>query len=131
MNRLNIDDAKAFSVLLCRKLASDLDAEDESSINFVGHLLAELPLESFYFGFKTEIGIERVVRYSLDDHGIFCPIMSRVNKILENNTIYNSKPETREDIEKNIETIREHEQRKNSDITQPSEELANSPASTE
>ena len=73
MNRLNIDDATAFSILLCKKLAADLDAGDESSINFVGHLLAELPLESFYFGFKTEIGIERVVRYSLDDHSIFTP----------------------------------------------------------
>ena len=130
MNRLNVDDATALSVLLCKKLASDLDAEDESSINFVGHLLAELPLESFYFGFKTEIGIERVVRYSLDDHSIFYPIMSRVNKILET-APYKPSPETREDIEKNIEIIRKHEQRKNTDVTQSSDELAITPASAE
>jgi hypothetical protein len=56
--------------------------------------------------------------------------MSRVNKILE--TIpYVSRPETQEDIDKNIEVIREHEQRKNTDVTQSSDELAITPASTE
>ena len=52
--------------------------------------------------------------------------MFRVNKILET-APYKPSPETREDIDKNIEVIREHEQRKNTDVTQSGTELSTTP----
>lgn len=66
MNRLSAEDSMVFACYLAKKLAADLDAGDRSSINLIGELLSELPLEAFLIATRTYLGLERIVQHNLD-----------------------------------------------------------------
>lgn len=80
MNRLNKEASVMFARLLCLKLSLDLDAGDTSSIQVVGSLLLDLPIEDALEACKTQIGIERVIRYNLDCDPIFGEFCRRCDK---------------------------------------------------
>ena len=84
MNRLNSTDSSALANLLCLKLASDLDAKDTSSVNTIGYLLAELPLDAVLIALRLHIGIERIVAHSLDENKSFNNIIKNLGKNAEN-----------------------------------------------
>lgn len=66
MNRLSTDDTMTFAMLLCKKLAADLDADDRSSIEVVAGLLADLPADVWLVATKKNLHVYRIAMHDLD-----------------------------------------------------------------
>lgn len=87
MNRLNNEASLMLAKLLALKLALDLDAGDRSSIDIVGTLLSDLSIEAQTFAIRTQICIERCVKYELDNNEIWSKIFKSLNDVLPDNRI--------------------------------------------
>jgi hypothetical protein len=83
MNRLNSEESLSLANLLCKKLALDLDAEDTSKIELTASLLKEFEIEIIIFSIRSYLGIDRIVRYNLDDIPIMEDIFKEINRSLE------------------------------------------------
>lgn len=81
MNRLSESDSLIFADILCKKLASDLDANDMSSISIISNLLLELPLDVLLLALRGSLTIGRCVKYNLDEHADFSKLLLYVNKV--------------------------------------------------
>jgi hypothetical protein len=68
MNRLSNEETLSLAMLLTKKLALDLDADDFTSIPDITKLLSDIPLEAFLFAFRQNVGIERTVHHDLDEN---------------------------------------------------------------
>jgi len=98
----------------------DMDEECLAALNSATEVLSKMPLDIFFVAAKTELGIERIVRGSLDAHKEFWKIMSKVDKIILDTGL---------PVEKYIEALKDHEQRENTNNAQPSGELTDPPTS--
>jgi len=87
MSRLNNEASLMLAKLLALKLALDLDAGDRSSIDIVGTLLSDLPMEAQVVAIRTEIGMERCVKYELDTNEIWSKIFKSGNDVLPDNRV--------------------------------------------
>jgi hypothetical protein len=87
MNRLNEEDMMKFAHYLCKKLTLDLDSGENATLNACADLLVELPNEVFRQAVKTQIQVERIIKYNLDLH----PVLS--SKFDEINAEWNAKYE--------------------------------------
>jgi len=67
--------------LLCKKISIDLDADDRSSLDSIGNVLQTLPTEAVLFAVRCYVSIERCIGYCLDEHEIWGPLLTRINKI--------------------------------------------------
>jgi hypothetical protein len=69
--------------VLCSGLAKELDAGDTSNILMTAKLLEVMPFEIVLLAVRKFIGIERLVKFSLDEHSRLGPILHRINKIVD------------------------------------------------
>ena len=80
MNRFDNQETFTFAMLLAKKVALDLDAEDYSALPVLSDLLMEFPTEMVAIAVRTHIGIERCVKHSLDEDGPFLKVLVHLNK---------------------------------------------------
>jgi hypothetical protein len=75
MNRLNQEAQLALANLLCQKIALDLEAGDQSTLDPAIELLSEIEMEALLLAIRTQIGIERIIKYRLDERKDFNPLL--------------------------------------------------------
>jgi len=80
MNRLDKQDTFNFAVLLCQKLALDLDANDTSAIDSTAFFLDQLDTEILLITVRSLIQLDRIIRMGLDEHPVFAKILIRINQ---------------------------------------------------
>jgi len=74
MKRLTNETDVDFATRLCTKLATDLDANDLSSVDTTFQSLGKLPVGIFVPAIKAKIGIDRLVKHNLDENEHFSAI---------------------------------------------------------
>lgn len=79
MNRLSKNESYQLAILLCAKLALDLDADDHSSIASVFQMLSDLSVEDVLWAMRTQVGIERCVKHELDCNEHAIPVLRWIN----------------------------------------------------
>jgi len=86
MNRLNDEETLALANLLTKKLVFDLDAGDLSSVDTVGILLSDLPVDIFFTAIRIQIGVDRIVKNNLDENKIWRSLIHLGRKFCEDNS---------------------------------------------
>jgi hypothetical protein len=72
-------EAGQLALLLCKKLALDLDENDYSSLSAISKLLIEMPVEETKSAVSQQIGLDRVVYHELDEKGSFQKVLLYIN----------------------------------------------------
>lgn len=72
-------------MITCARLASQLDEVKDiknlpSSINHVGKFLANVTYENVLVAVRSQVQIDRLVRFNLDEHPDWSIVLSRINK---------------------------------------------------
>ena len=71
---------------MCARLATHLDqttsAAPPSSLKHVGRFLQNVSYENILVAVRNQIQIDRIIKYTLDDHPDWSQILSKVNKSL-------------------------------------------------
>jgi hypothetical protein len=79
VSRLKPEDSMNLAILLCHKLALDLDANDLSSVSAVSSILSDLPIESVIVAIRSYLQLERIVCHDLDSNNVFRPLLEKMN----------------------------------------------------
>lgn len=68
---------------MCQELSDHLDREDLSLVQPIGEALSEFPLEVILLSVRRFVGIERLVKWNLDEDPIFGKMLTKVNKVVD------------------------------------------------
>jgi hypothetical protein len=82
MNRLNQEDAQSLANLLCKKLALNLDAGDQSFTPLITELLLDFPSDVQRESIKTHLRLSRIIDHNLDEEFFFKQILQKMNEEL-------------------------------------------------
>jgi len=116
-------DSKQKSVVI---FFEDMDKECIAAVTSACDLLVKMPLEIFFLSARQELGLDRIVKYSLDEHPTFGKMQNELERIVR---AVGHRPG--DPIDKIVEGIREYEQGKNTDVPQSGGDLPISPAGNE
>jgi len=71
-------------MITCARLANQLDEASPDklpeSVKFVGKFLQKVPYENILVSVRSQIQIERLIKFSLDDHPDWEDLLSKINK---------------------------------------------------
>lgn len=74
-------------MITCARLANQLDLssveEPPKSIEHVGKFLQKVPYENVLVAVRSQIQIDRLVKYSLDEHPSWQDVLSKINKAVD------------------------------------------------
>lgn len=68
--------------LMCQELVSDLDKNDRSRVQIIGAVLQEFSPEMILMSVRIYIGIDRVIKYDLDEDPVFAKAIKKVLKVI-------------------------------------------------
>lgn len=75
-------------MITCARLATQLDQADEANppkcIEYVGKFFQKVSFENVLVAVRTQINIERLVKFNLDEHKDWAEILIRINNQVEN-----------------------------------------------
>ena len=69
--------------VMCEGLAKELDSGDTSNIAMTAKWLGALPFEIVLVSVRKFIGLERLVKFNLDEDKGFGPILHQINKLVD------------------------------------------------
>lgn len=67
----------------CQALAFDLDRGVQHNVVNVGQLLTKLCPEAVLLAVRSQIQIERIVKFNLDEHPVWSCVLNKINKSLD------------------------------------------------
>jgi hypothetical protein len=74
-------------MITCARLATQLDNSDESnppaSVKYVGKFLQKVSYENVLVAVRSQIQIDRLVRFDLDEHPDWQQVLSKINKQMD------------------------------------------------
>jgi len=80
---LNDMEKLLLSYILCSELAAQLDSGLISNISRVGRVLDKMPMEVALMSIRQFIQISRLIKYDLDEHPDWEPMINRINKSVD------------------------------------------------
>lgn len=78
----NIDQL-LLAFVMCQELSAHLDRDDMSLVQPIAEAMTEFPLEVILLSVRRFVGIERMVKFNLDEDRIFGKMLTRVNRAVD------------------------------------------------
>lgn len=76
-------DQLILAFVMCQELSDHLDQDDTSLVQPIGAALADFPMEVILLSVRRFVGIERLVKWNLDEDPVFGKMLTRINRVVD------------------------------------------------
>lgn len=82
VEKMSVLDQTLLAYAECQALAFDLDRNVTHNVDNVGKTLSKLCPEAVLLAVRSQIQIERLVKFNLDEHPIWGELLNKINKVV-------------------------------------------------